>query len=119
MSVARGSQPKTRDDTEKRHIPDAVVTGAIVTGHASSIQDKRDARPVQCAVHDHLVDRTVEEGGVDGHYRMKAGVGHACRACGRVLLRDAHVEGALGELLRKPVQPCRSQHRGRDGHDIR
>ena len=37
VSITRGGQAKTRHDAEERHVPDAVVTGAIVTGHASSI----------------------------------------------------------------------------------
>ncbi len=68
---------------------------------------------------ENLVVGPLHEGGVDGHdgddplRRHPRGEGHP------VLLRDPHVEEALGEHLRVGVEPRPAAHGRRDGHDLR
>ena len=117
-AVARGGEPQPRDDLEHRHVPHAVVAGAVVAGHAGPVEHEGDAAPVQRDVHQHLVERTVEEGGVDRDHRVQAAHREARRRGGRVLLGDADVEGALGVLRGEQVQPDRVQHRGGDRDEV-
>ena len=42
-AVARRAQPQARDDLEDRHVPHAVVAGAVVTGHAGAVEHERHA----------------------------------------------------------------------------
>ena len=46
---------------EDRHVPHAVVAGAVVAGHAGAVEHERDAALVQRDVHQHLVEGPVEE----------------------------------------------------------
>ena len=70
------------------------------------------------AVHEELVEGAVEEGRVDGDDRVQSGEGQAGSHGRGVLLGDAHVEGPLGELVGKTLEPHRNHHRCGDGDDV-
>ena len=66
--------------------------GAVVARDARPVEDEGHAGPVQCDVHEDLVEGPVEEGRVDGDDRVQAGEGQAGGARHGVLLGDADVE---------------------------
>ena len=70
---------RPRHHLEDRHVPHAVVAGAVVAGDPGPVGDEGDARVVQRGVHQDLVEGAVQEGRVDRHHRVQAGEGHAGR----------------------------------------
>ena len=89
VAVAGRGQPQAGDDRGDRHVPHAVVRGAVAAGDARAVEDEGDARLVQRAVHQQLVEGPVEEGGVDRDDRMQAGIRQAAGHGDGVLLGDA------------------------------
>ena len=65
----------TRHDAQHRQIPHAVVAGSVITGDAGPVQGDRDRSAQQRNVHQQLVERAVEERGVQ---RQAGGTRH-CR----------------------------------------
>uniref|UniRef100_J1RUT9 Dehydrogenase n=1 Tax=Streptomyces auratus AGR0001 TaxID=1160718 RepID=J1RUT9_9ACTN len=118
VGVARRGDPQTRDDLQDRHVPHAVVRGAVGAGDTGPVQDEGDPALVQRHVHQHLVEGAVEEGGVDGEDRVQAAGGHTGRGDRGVLLGDADVVDAVGEGLGELVQSDGLQHGRRDGDDV-
>ena len=116
--VARRGQAQARHDLQDRHVPHAVVAGPVVPGDPGPVEHERHTALVQRDVHQHLVERAIEEGRVDREHRVQPA--HGEPGCGGdgVLLGDADVEGALGELPGEGVEPDRVHHRGGDGHDV-
>ena len=72
---------------------------------------------MQGDIHEDLIERAVEEGGIHRDHRMQATHGKASRRRDSVLFGDADVEAAIGKRLCKPVQPGRIHHRCRNGDD--
>ncbi|CAM5425589.1 hypothetical protein SHIRM173S_03346 [Streptomyces hirsutus] len=118
VGVARGGQPQAGDDLEDRHVPHAVVGGAVGAGDAGPVQDEGDAALVQGHVHQHLVEGAVEEGGVHGEDGVDPAVGQARRGDGAVLLGDADVVDPVGEPLGEPVEADGLEHGRGDGDDV-
>ena len=112
--VARGGDADARDDLQQRQVPHAVVRGAVGTGDTRAVEHEGHARPVQGDVHEHLVERPVEERGVEGDDRVQAAERQPGSGGDRVLLGDADVDDAVGVPLLEQVQPGRSEHRRRD-----
>ena len=112
--VARRGEPQPGHDLEDGHVPHAVVAGAVVAGDAGPVEHERDAAPVQGDVHQHLVEGPVEERRVQRHHRVQPGHGQAGGRRHGVLLGDADVERAVGELGLEVVQPDRMHHRRGD-----
>jgi hypothetical protein len=103
--VARRGEAQARHDLEDRHVPHAVVAGAVVAGDAGAVEHERHAALVQRDVHQHLVEGPVEERRVDGDDRVQPAHRQAGGRGGRVLLGDADVEGAVGETGRERSRP--------------
>ncbi len=118
VGVARRGQPEAGHDLEDRHVPHAVVGGAVGAGDAGPVQDEGDAALVQGHVHQDLVEGAVEEGGVDGEDGVQAAGGQARRGDRAVLLGDADVVHAVREGLGEPVQADGLEHGGGDGDDV-
>ena len=116
--VARRGEPQAGHDLEDRHVPHAVVAGAVVAGDAGPVEHERDPALVQRDVHQHLVEGAVEEGRVEGDDRVQPAHGEAGGRGDGVLLGDADVEGAVGEPRLEVVQADRVHHRGGDRHDV-
>ena len=66
----------------------------------------------------HLVVAALQEGRIDRRERLEAFGGEAGREGDGVLLGDADIEGALGELLAEQVEPGARRHRRGDGDDL-
>ena len=99
-SASRGAairRPGTH--LEDRHVPHAVVRGAVGAGDAGPVQHEGHAALVQRHVHQHLVEGAVEEGGVDGEDGVQSAGGQARRGDRAVLLGDADVVDPVGERL--------------------
>ena len=79
VAVPRRGQPQARHDRADRHVPHAVVRGAVAAGDAGAVQHEGHAGPVQRAVHQQLVEGPVEEGGVDGDDGVQPAEGQARR----------------------------------------
>ena len=94
------------------HMP--LWDGAVVAGDAGPVEHEGDAAAVQRDVHEHLVEGTVEEGGVDRDDRVQPAHRQPGRGGGGVLLGDADVEDAVREAVGEAVEPDRVQHRGGD-----
>ncbi len=118
VGVARGGEAQAGDDLQDRHVPHAVVGGAVGAGHAGPVQHERHTALVQRDVHQHLVEGAVEEGRVDREDGVQAAGGQAGRGDRAVLLGDADVEDPLRELLGELVQADRLEHRGGDRDDV-
>ena len=114
VRVARGGQPEAGHDLQHRHVPHAVVAGAVVAGDAGPVEHEGDPAPVQGDVHQHLVERAVEERRVDRHDRVQPAHREAGGRGGGVLLGDPDVERAVGEPGLELVQPHRVHHRRGD-----
>ena len=77
--VARRGHPHAGHHGEDRHVPHAVVRGAVRAGHPGPVQDDGHRLPVQGDVHQQLVERPVEERRVDGDDRVQPAHGQARR----------------------------------------
>ena len=99
-------------------VEDAVVAGPVVPGDPGPVEREDHGQAVQPHVEIGLVEGAAEERGVDRHHRPQPGHGHAGRGGDGVLLRDAHVEEAVGELGLEGEEPGGSGHRRGDGHDL-
>ena len=79
------------------------------------------ARSTKCGIvgtHVSVTVGGVEEGRVHRHDGVQPGEGHPGGGRRGVLLGDADVEHALGELGGEGRQPDRLEHRGRDRDDV-
>lgn len=82
------------------------MRGAVVAHQPRAVQDHAHGELLDHHVVHHLVVAALHEGRVDAAEGLEALDGHARRKRHGVLLRDAHVEGALGEALAKDVHAC-------------
>ena len=105
-------------DAGDRQVPHSVVRSAIGAGDTGAVEDEGDARPVECAVHEDLVEGPVEEGRIDRDDRVQAGEGQAGGHRRGMLLGDADVEDAIGVGIGKTLQPHRNHHRSRDRDNV-
>ena len=99
--VARRGDPDAGDDLQDREIPHAVVARAVGAGDAGPVEHEGDARAVQGDIHQHLVERAVDEGRVQGDDGMQSAEGETGGAGDRVLLGDADVEDAIRDTSRR------------------
>ena len=104
---------------QQAHVVHAVVRCAVGPGDAGAVEREDHGQAVQRDVVDDLVPGPVEERRVDRHHRAQARHRHARRGGDGVLLGDADVEEAIGEVLLERQQPGRAGHRRRDGDDPR
>ena len=104
---------------QQHHVQQAMVGGAIVAGHARTIEAKEHRQVVQAHVQVHLVERPGEEGGVHGEDRPQPHHGHAGGRGHGMLLGDAHIEDPIGEPLHHGQQPNGVGHGGGQGHHLR
>jgi hypothetical protein len=107
-----------RHDTADRHVPHAVVRGAVGAGHPARSSTNGDPGTVHRAVHQQLVEGAVEERRIDRHDRVQAGERQTGGHRQRVLLGDADVERALGVGVAEVLEADGDHHRGGDGDDV-
>ncbi len=74
------------------------MAGTVVAGDAGAVEDEDDRQVQQADVEVGLVEGPREERGVDRDDRLQSAHGHAGRGGHGVLLGDADVEEAVGEL---------------------
>ena len=117
FAVARCPQREPGHLRGDREVPDAVVAGAVVTGHARSVERERDILPVEGDVQQQLVEGTVEEGRVEADHGAGAPVGEPCSGVHGELLGDADVEHPLGQRALHRRETDRIDHRRADRHD--
>ena len=118
-AVAGRGEPQAGHDLEDRHVPHAVVAGAVVAGDAGAVEHERDAAPVQRDVHQHLVEGPVEEGRVDRDDRVQAAHRQARRrevaaCCSAMPTSKVRSGNRCGEL----VEADRVHHRRGDRDDV-
>ena len=103
---------------EQREVEETVMARAVVTGDTGAVDTQNDRYPVEPDVVDELVPGAVEERRVDRHDRPQPAESHPCGGGHGVLLRDSHVEAAVGVACRERQQPRRAGHPGRYGDDV-
>ncbi len=110
-----------RDRTQISHVKNAVMRRAVRTDNASPINREYAAEPpfINRTIVNQLVVAALQKGGVNRCYRLQPLRGHARRHRHRMLLRDANIEKALREVLRKAQQPGSRAHRRRHRADTR
>ena len=95
------------------------MAGTVVARDTGAIEDERHAALVQRHVEQHLVECAVDEGRINCDDGMQAAHREAGGTRDGVLLSDADVEHAVGELVGERVEPHRVEHCGGDRDDIR
>ncbi len=75
-----------------------MVAGPVVTGDAGPVEGEDHGKAVQPDIEIGLVEGAAEEGGVDGHHRLRPAMAMPGRGRHGVLLGDTHVEEPVGEL---------------------
>ncbi|OIQ80076.1 hypothetical protein GALL_381810 [mine drainage metagenome] len=105
-------------DPEEGEVPHPVVTRAVVTGDPGAVEHERHSGLVQGHVHQHLVERAIEERRIQGDDRMEPRERHPGRRGRGVLLGDTDVERAGRELLSERREADRREHRGGDRDDV-
>ena len=94
-----------------------MVARPIRSGDTCPVEHEGHACLVQGHIHQHLVKRAVDEGGVNRHHRVEATVGETGRAGHSMLFGDSHVENPLGVCLCHLIQAGGSKHcRGDTNH---
>ena len=91
---------------------------AIRTHEAGAIHGEANRQVLQSHIMHDLVIAALQEGRIDRAERL---VAFRCKACGkghRMLLGDAHIEGASGISLAEEIEPCARRHGGGDRHDL-
>ena len=89
-----------------RHVPHAVVRGAVAAGDAGAVEHERHAGPVQGAVHQHLVEGAVEEGRVDRDHGVQPAEGQPGRhGHARAARRCRRRRCGRGRRAAKPSSP--------------
>jgi hypothetical protein len=95
------------------------VGRAVVGDDAGPVEDEDDRQVHQADIVIDLVVGPLEEGRVDGHDRLEAGEGQARGEAHGMLLGDADVEEAVGQLLGELPQARALAHGRGDGQDLR
>ncbi len=116
--VTGGREAQARHHLEHGDVPHAVAGGAVVPGDAGAVKHEGDPRAVQADVHEDLVERTVQEGGVDREHGVRPGEGHPRGGGHGVLLGDAHVDDTVRELPGHRPQAHGQRHGGRQCDDV-
>ncbi len=91
---------------------------AVGADEARPVDGEANGQPLDGDVVHDLVVGALQEGRVDRRERLQALRGEPAGERHRVLLGDADVEGALGELLAEEVEPGAVGHRRGDGDDL-
>src|SRR5579884_4020612 len=94
-----------------------MMSGSICTNDSRAVQRKRDRQPHEAGIVNHLVVCPLEKGGVNCNHRAQSFASQAAGEGHGVLFRDADVEEAFREALRKLHKACALSHGGGDGYD--
>src|ERR1044072_685146 len=81
------------------YVQEAVMRRPVAADDTGAIHAELDVEVLQADVVDDLVKGALQEGRVDGADRLQPFGGHPGGEGNAVLLGDAYVVGALGELL--------------------
>ena len=94
------------------------MRGPVGADQAGAVEREAHGQALDGHVVHHLVVGALQEGRIDGRERLEAFRGQARGEGHAVLLGDADVEGALGELLGEQVEPGARRHGCGDGNDL-
>ena len=117
--VLRRHDDRVREDPEEGVVEQPVVRPAVVAGDAAAIERESDRQVHETDVVEDLVETALQEGRVDRHDRPHAAEREAAGERHRMLLGDAGVQEAIGELLGERNQTGAVGHRGGDRDDPR
>ena len=117
LGARRREHAHARHVRQHRHVVHAVVRRAVGAGDAGAVEREDHRQAVEGDVVDDLVPGPVEERRVDRDDRPQPAHRHAGGGGDGVLLGDADVEEAVGEVLLERDQPRRPGHRSGDRHD--
>ena len=117
--VAGGHDHEVREQPHVGGVEDAVVRRAVGAGQAGAVQAERHRQVLQGHLLEDLVERPLQERGVDVHDRPHARLGQAGGEGDRVRFADAGVEEAVGEVGPHLFQLVALAHGRRDDRDLR
>ncbi len=112
--VARGHQDDVRQAAQVGDVERTVVGGAVVADQAGAVHREDDVELLQADVVDDLVVGALQERRVDRGHRLAALQRETGREQDRLLLGDADVVIAVGQLALEDVQAGARVHRGGD-----
>ncbi len=95
----------------------ALVAGPVLADQARAVHRDHDRQVVLADVVDFLVERSLQERGIQRHDRPLPCQGHARGEGDGMLLGDAHVDEAVRELGLEEMEAGAGGHSGGDGHD--
>jgi hypothetical protein len=116
--VLRGHRDHVRHAAQVRDVQEAVVRRPVAADDPRPVHAELDVQILQAHVVDYLVEGALQERRVDGADGLQAFRRHPGGEGDAVLLGDAHVEGALGELFENLVNARAVGHRGRERDDL-
>ena len=90
--------------------------GAIRADNARAVNGEQHGQVLQRHIVQQLVVSALQKGGINGDNRLGIGARHACGKGYGVLLGDADIKAAVGELLGKGHQAAAFYHGGGDGN---
>ena len=103
---------------EQHHVEHAVMARAVVAGDAGTIETEHHGFAMKADIEVDLIDGSGEEGRVHREHWPETAPGHAGCCCHSMLLGDADIEHATGELLGERQQASGVGHGGGDGHEF-
>lgn len=114
----RGNQdPHGGDEPHEGYIEGTMMSGAIIAHKPSPVQGEDHITLRKGHVYDHLVQRPLHEGGIDGYHRLQPRCCQAGSHAHRLLLGDAHIDESLRKALVERPQTRSFLHGCSDGHD--
>ena len=114
LRVAGGGQGQAGHRPQEGQVEDAVVRRAIVARDPRPVENEGDRQLMQADIHHDLIERALEEGGVDRDHRPQPGHGEPGGEGDPVLLRNPDVVEAIRETFRKGTKPGTAPHGGGD-----
>ncbi len=115
--VGRRHQHETGQAAKVGDVEGAGMGRAVGADQPGAVDGEAHRQLLDGDVVHHLVVAALQEGRIDRRERLEALRGEAGREGHCVLLGDADIEGALGELLLELVEPGAGRHRRGDGDD--
>ncbi|CAB4553015.1 unannotated protein [freshwater metagenome] len=115
--ITRSGNMNSGNHLHDGEIPDSMMTRTIRSSNSRPVEHECDPSLVQTDIHQHLVESAVHERGIERNHRVQTAIGQPGSRRDCVLLRNAYVKHAVGELLSHRPQTGRAQHCAGDGHE--
>ena len=116
--MAGGIQnPHSRHLPQKTNVKYAVMGRTVISHQTGPVNGQHHMQVKQCNILHDLVESPLQEGGIQRHHRHHSLLGKTASHGNGVLLRNAHVKGAVRETPLEFQQPGSAGHGGSNGAD--